>query len=104
MPLRGRSSTVVQDYFSSLFLLFCVKISPAEHLYVRWKVLYMRCLCFELHTVALTQSMSVHYSQRKNIYFTAKMHVQTSFGILLYNTLLNKSHLKVFVCFSQTFL
>ena len=54
------------------FFVVLAKISAAEHLYVRWKILYMRCLCFELHTVALTQSMSVHYSQRKNIYFTAK--------------------------------
>ena len=61
---------VVQDHFSSLFCCF-ITISAAEHLYVRWKILY-RCLCFELHTFALTQSMSVRYSQRKYTYFTAK--------------------------------
>ena len=72
--------------------MFSVTISAAEHLYVRWKVLYMRCLCFEFHTVALTQSMSVHYSQRKHTYFTAK-NAQTVVLVYCYTALYLINHI-----------
>ena len=75
------------------FLLFCVKISAAEHLYVRWKILYMVLFMFELHTVALTQSMSVHYSQRKNIYFTAKKCIYRLVLVYCYTTLYLINHI-----------
>ena len=65
---------------------------------------YICAVCVLNYTHLCTTCLCTTHSAK--IYtLRPKMHLQTSLGILLYNTLLNKSHLKVFLCFiSQTFL
>ena len=86
VPLRRRSSLIVQH-----FLMYVGNYK------------YMYCLCFESHSIALTQSMSVRYSQRICSYICILYSQKCiGLGISLYNTSLNKSHRDVFaiVCSS----
>ena len=100
VPLRGKPQ-VLQDYFSSYFM-FCVTIFAAEHVYARWKILYMCSMSQNYTPLPLfSQCLYASHSTKYTVCtLRPKMHLQSSSGTLLYNTSLNKSNWDAFVCFS----